>query len=185
MKTNAGRRRGGSNDIVLKLLVLHFTLRALDIWECLSHTHTHAHTKRDTHTDGDLCIWYANKRVVAKWKWKWNWWKSPSREGGREVGRGSNRQKLPTAKMYCRGERGEQEQEQEQKVQSNRQQSDNCNWRISILSCISACCAISFEYISDQSLADSVCLCVCLSVCLCASICDREGGRKGERERVG
>lgn len=62
--------------------------------------------------------------------------------------------------------------------QSNRQQSDNCNWRISILSCISACCAISFEYISDQSLADSV----CLSVYLCASICDREGAREGERE---
>lgn len=35
--------------------------------------------------------------------------KSRGREGGR---RGSNRQKLPTAKMYCRGERGEQEQEQ-------------------------------------------------------------------------
>lgn len=142
------------------------------------YTHTRTHKERHTHR-WRLMHMICKQNSRRKMEMEMKLMKEP-KSRGRQGGRmGSNRQKLPTAKMYCRGERGEQEQEQ--KVQSNRQRSDNCNWRISILSCISACCAISFEYISDQSLADSVCLSVCVFVC--EHMPQREGGEERERER--
>lgn len=71
-------------------------------------THTHTHTQRETHTQMET---YAYDMQTKESSQNGNGNEIDERaQAAREVGRGSNRQKLPTAKMYCRGERGEQEQ---------------------------------------------------------------------------
>lgn len=116
-KPRKWKRMRADDAAVLMILYLScwFYILRLGLWTFESvyrihmlytHTHTRIPRKEDTHTDGDLCIWYANKRVVAKWKWKWNWWKSPSREGGREVGGAATGKNCQQPKCIVEGKAG-------------------------------------------------------------------------------